>query len=344
MLAETATSDVPILPWQADQWQALRRQVDAGKLAHAVLISGVSGIGKLQFALAAKDFLLCERPTEFACGVCKSCTLLRAQTHADFITLQPEEEGKAIRVDQVRQLSQFVAQTAQRNGRKVVLLNPADALNINAANALLKSLEEPSADTHFLLLCAVPKRLPATIRSRCQMLTLTPPTPKLALAWLSELLGDTADAQRRLRLMRNRPCAALQANAEHLQIQQAVGAGVLAVAQSRTALPAVAEQWSKLPLPLLLECLANYLADAARLALAPDAEAEIDTDERNALLSIAHNIPVATLFKVYATVQNMLKKLHHGSNPNKLLAVEGILLELRTQRQHSLQIGESSIM
>ena len=327
MLNDTSMSASPILPWQTDQWQVLRRQIDAGKLAHAILIAGVTGIGKLQFALAVRDFLLCERPAEFACGECKSCILLRAQTHADFVTLQPEEEGKAIRVDQVRQLSQFVAQTAQRNGRKIVLLNPADALNMNAANALLKSLEEPSADTHFLLLCAVPKRLPATIRSRCQTLNMTAPAPPIALAWLTEQLGDSADAQRRLRLMRNRPCAALQADDEHVQTQQAVSTGVLAIAQARTALPSVADQWSKLPLQLVLECLANYLADATRLTLAPNANADIDNDEREALTRVGQLIPLATLFKVYASAQTMLKKLHHGSNPNKQLALEGILLK-----------------
>ncbi len=330
MLGDTATNAVPILPWQVDQWRAMRRQVDAGKFAHAVLIAGLSGIGKLQFALAVRDYLLCERPAEFACGECKSCTLLRAHTHADFVTLQPEEEGKAIRVDQVRQLSQFVAQTAQRNGCKVVLLNPADALNMNAANALLKSLEEPSADTHFLLLCAVPKRLPATIRSRCQVLNMTPPAPSTALAWLTEQLGDSADAQRRLRLMRNRPCAALLADDEHLRAQQAISAGVSAIAQTRTALPAIAEQWSKLPLQLVVECLTNYLADATRLALAASANDEIDKDEREALACVGQHVPLAKLFKVYASAQNMLKQLHHGSNPNKQLALEGLLLEFHT--------------
>lgn len=327
MLENATKCAVPILPWQNDQWQALRRQIDAGTLAHALLFSGVAGIGKLQFALAVRDFLLCERPAEFACGECKSCILLRAQTHADFVTLQPEEEGKAIRVDQVRELAQFVSQTAQRNGRKIVLLNPADALNMNAANALLKSLEEPSADTHFLLLCAEPKRLPATVRSRCQMLSLVAPAPELALTWLSEKLGDHAAAQRRLRLMRNRPCLALQVSDEQLKAQQAVCAGVLAVAQSHTAMPTIAEQWSKLPLQSVLDCLANFLADATRLAFAPDTGDQLDDDERESLDWVSQNIPPATLFSVYTTAQNMLQKLHHGSNPNKQLALEGILLK-----------------
>lgn len=330
MLENAAKNVVPILPWQKHQWQTLRRQIDGGTFTHALLINGLKGIGKLQFALALRDFLLCERPAEFACGECKSCVLLRAQTHADFITLQPEEEGKAIRVDQVRELAQFVSQTAQRNGRKIVLLNPADALNMNAANALLKSLEEPTADTHFLLLCAEPKRLPATVRSRCQMLSLVAPAPELAVSWLSEQLGDHAAAQRRLRLMRNRPCLALQVNDDELQAQAAVYAGVLAVAQSHTAMPTVAEQWSKLPLRSVLECLANLLVDAARLAFAPNMRGQLDADERASLDWVSQHIPLATLFAVYTSTQTMLKKLHHGSNPNKQLAIEGILLEFHT--------------
>ncbi|MGI9284074.1 MAG: DNA polymerase III subunit delta' [Pseudomonadales bacterium] len=336
MLDDPAASLAQILPWQAGQWQKLRSQIDAGKFAHALLIAGVPGIGKLQFALAARNYLLCEQPSQFACGECRSCTLLSAQTHADFVTLQPEEPGKVIRVDQVRELSQFVAQTAQRSGRKVVLLTPADALNINAANALLKSLEEPTPDTYFLLLCAVPRRLPATIRSRCQTLTLATPAPDIALAWLTEQLDDGAAARRRLQLMRGRPCAALVADDEHMQIQQAVCSGVQAVAQSRAAMPAVVEQWSKLPLQLLLERLANYLADSTRFALAAQTGAEIDSDERQAYARISQQVPVERLFAVYAAAQDVLKRLHHGGNPNKQLALEALLIEFHTSSSSRL--------
>lgn len=336
MLEEQAASVRSVLPWQVSQWKNLRAQIDAGKFAHALLIAGVPGIGKLQFALAARSYLLCEQPAEFACGACRACTLLAAQTHADFITLQPEEPGKAIRVDQVRELSQFVAQTAQRSGRKVVLLNPADALNINAANALLKSLEEPSADTYFLLLCAAPKRLPATIRSRCQTLALATPSPEAALAWLTQQLGDGADAQRRLRLMQGRPCAALLADEAHMQTQHAVCSGVLAVAQSRAAMPAIVQQWSAWPLQLVLECLANYLADSIRFMLAGELSGAIDADERDEHARIGQQVSMARLFAVYASTQDMLKKLHHGANPNKQLALEAVLIEFHTAQQERL--------
>ncbi len=330
-MADEQTSDgAQVLPWQAAQWQALRAQIDAGKFVHALLLAGAAGIGKLQFALATRNYLLCDQPAEFACGACRACTLLAAQTHADFVTLQPEEPGKVIRVDQVRALSQFVVQTAQRGGRKVVLLNPADALNINAANALLKSLEEPSADTHFLLLCVAPKRLPATVRSRCQTLALAIPAPDAALAWLTEQLGDGAEAQRRLRIMRGRPCAALLADEAHMQAHQAVCAGVQAIAQSRTAMPALVQQWSAWPLPLLLECLANYLADSIRCAVAGGSGGEIDAGENKAYMCISQQVSIERLFAVYAATQDMLKKLHQGGNPNKQLVLEALLLEFHT--------------
>ena len=138
-----------VLPWQVDLWRQLAGRAQH---AHAYLLHGPAGIGKRLLAEQLMALLLCQRPVEArACGECKACQLLAAQTHPDHYVLEPEEVDKAIRVDQVRDLVGFVTQTAQLGGRKVILLEPAEAMNLNAANALLKSLEEPSGDTVLLL-------------------------------------------------------------------------------------------------------------------------------------------------------------------------------------------------
>lgn len=157
-----------IYPWQQALWSQLGGRAQH---AHAYLLYGPAGIGKRALAEHWAAQLLCQRPAAAgACGECKACQLLAAGTHPDYFVLEPEEAEKPIRVDQVRDLVGFVVQTAQLGGRKVVLLEPAEAMNVNAANALLKSLEEPSGDTVLLLIshqpaaCCRPSRAAACSR------------------------------------------------------------------------------------------------------------------------------------------------------------------------------------
>lgn len=152
-------------PWQDALWQQLAGRTQH---AHAYLLHGPAGIGKRALAERLMARLLCQQPAGLdACGQCKSCYLLAAGTHPDNYILEPEEADKAIKVDQVRDLVSFVVQTAQLAGRKVVLVEPTESMNINAANALLKSLEEPSGQTVLLLISHQPSRLLPTVKSRC---------------------------------------------------------------------------------------------------------------------------------------------------------------------------------
>ena len=140
------------LPWQLEAWARLGQQVDEDRLPHALLVTGPAGIGKEHFARSVSARLLCGSPVSgTACGNCKSCTLLSAGSHPDLLDVQCEEGSRVIKIDQVRELIDFAGKTPAIGGRKVVLLGPAEAMNINAANALLKCLEEPSASTTLLL-------------------------------------------------------------------------------------------------------------------------------------------------------------------------------------------------
>lgn len=188
--------------WHEEAFKALAQR--ATRLPHALLFKGAAGIGKRAFAHAVAQGLLCEAPSAplVACGLCEGCHWMKNAAHPDFRLVQPEaaaasEESDAtesrdkkkkqdISVAQVRALADFINISAHRNGSKVVLIEPAEAMNVNAANALLKSLEEPPPDTYFFLVSDQPHRLPATIRSRCQQLALRPPTPREAEHWLRE--------------------------------------------------------------------------------------------------------------------------------------------------------------
>lgn len=181
-------------PWQEPLWQQLASRP---RHAHAYLLHGPAGIGKRDLAERLMARLLCQQPAGLeACGQCKACHLLAAGTHPDVFVLEPEEADKAIKVDQVRELVSFVVQTAQLGGRKVVLLEPVEAMNLNSANALLKSLEEPSGDTVLLLVSHQPSRLLPTVKSRCVQQVCPLPSLQQSLAWLAQALPEVSDEQR----------------------------------------------------------------------------------------------------------------------------------------------------
>lgn len=188
------------LPWHAEHWSRLqaRRQRDA--LPHALLLSGAAGLGKRAFAQRFMQGLLClETADGEPCGHCRSCLLVIAGTHPDVIPLTfglrrdgtPRTE---IVVDQIRQLSARLAMSSQFGGWQVATIDPADAMNAAAANALLKTLEEPAAQTMLILLADAPWRLPQTIRSRCQRIDFHLPAASDASAWLQAQGVDKPDA------------------------------------------------------------------------------------------------------------------------------------------------------
>lgn len=148
-------------------WDALQSAAQGGRLGHAILLHGEGGWHKLQLAQALAAALLCQRGQFPACGECHSCRLLAVGNHPDFVHVAPVESSQ-IRVDQIRELSAQMALRPQLSPRQIALIEPAERMNAAAANALLKTLEEPAADTHLLLVSARRGALPATIRSRCQ--------------------------------------------------------------------------------------------------------------------------------------------------------------------------------
>ncbi|HQW81689.1 MAG TPA: DNA polymerase III subunit delta' [Pseudomonadota bacterium] len=178
-------------PWLLPVWDTLRMRIDAQRFPHALLLTGAIGLGKRELAAALVARLLCTTPRSdgFACDLCRGCRLRTAGTHPDrvTVTLEPRDDGKLrteVIIDQIRALGERFASRPSFGGWQVVAIDPADRMNVSAANALLKTLEEPSANTALILVADDPARLPATIRSRCQRIELRPPDPATARAWL----------------------------------------------------------------------------------------------------------------------------------------------------------------
>ena len=175
------------LPWQAQFWSLFNRRINEQRMPHALMINALDGIGAEALSRAMAYRLLCQNVEEGKpCGECKACQLITAGTHPDLFEIEPEEPGKPIKIDQIRKLCVNVAKTAQQGGWKVVVIAPAEAMNIAASNALLKSLEEPEANTLMILVSHRLSRVPTTVRSRCQIESLLPPSHEMALGWLSD--------------------------------------------------------------------------------------------------------------------------------------------------------------
>jgi len=188
-----------IYPWQEEDWARL---LDiAQRPAHALLFKGGCGTGKLDLAINFAQSLLCQAPDKegFSCGKCVSCHWFEQGSHPDFRFLQPEilsvegestESGKKpskqISVGQIRSLDDFFGMSAHQGGRRIVVIHPAESMNTNAANALLKSLEEPPSGLLFILVTHKPQQLLPTILSRCLAVALKAPDIKSATRWLAE--------------------------------------------------------------------------------------------------------------------------------------------------------------
>ncbi|WP_239952451.1 DNA polymerase III subunit delta' [Pantoea sp. Z09] len=199
-------------PWLNQPYRHIISQHQAGRAHHALLIQAIDGMGDDALVWGVSRWLMCQQRDGLkSCGLCHGCQLMQAQTHPDWYRLEAEKGKSTLGIDAVRQVTEKLYHFAQQGGAKVVWLPDAAQLSESAANALLKTLEEPPANSWFFLSSREPSRLLATLRSRCMALSLTPPDEAQSLQWLSRQMSqDEAALQAALRLSAGAPAAALQ--------------------------------------------------------------------------------------------------------------------------------------
>lgn len=331
-MSETTTSLSTLtapLPWQTVQWAHLMRLRAERRLPHAILLRGPTGTGKALLAAGLGQTLLCASPDAngVACGACKPCHLVLAGTHPDWQTIEPEEGARQIKVDQIRELVEFATKKAQMDGYRVVVIRPAEAMNINAANALLKSLEEPGADTVMILVSHQSSGLPATIRSRCQSLDMPMPNFAESLAWLGSQGVPEEQSQRLLAVAGGAPITAFGLRNDSWPGERdTLCKEYLAVLEGKAEVSQVASRWSKLPIAEVVRCLLAWHIDLHRI-LANTPEHVLNRDLIAVLQAMATRLRLSPeLEAFYPYLQQALYKATGTANPNPQLLLEAILI------------------
>jgi len=321
-------------PWQTQTWDALISRHRNGNLPHAILLSGISGLGKSLFARALAEALLCESPQANgqACGQCRSCQQMLADGHPDFKPIEPEEGKKQIGVDQCRRLSSFLALTSHYGRYRVVVVQPADSMNESSANSLLKTLEEPPAGGVLILISNRPESLLPTIRSRCQQIVFSPPPHDMADAWLSAHLPSADNKDLLLALSSNAPLRALAlAEDDKLQLRTSMLEDLLAMSSNEDAdVMAIAKRWSEQELVDVLHWLQSWFQDMLRLKTSDTPPLLANPDIQERLHQLAGTINWESLYAHMDRLTEMKRKLNGSLNPQLLM--EDFLLSWTSSR------------
>ena len=314
-----------ILPWHTKQWEIFQASLLNNKMAHAYLLIGVPGLGKSEFAINMARFLLCK--TENSCEQCQSCLLFKSQTHPDYKFITPEAESKVIKISQIRELNEFVVQTSQIAKYKVICILPAEAMNKAAANALLKTLEEPARNTIIILVSGQASKLPATVRSRCQLIKFNLPPENLSLSWLSQKL-PTDQTPVLLKLAYGAPLKALEiyqsvefaSRAKWFNDWQEWQSGKLSFSNFVSG-------WQQQPLEVLLNNLLSWLIDLLQLQITCNKQFVINIDFIDSLSQLSRELDTKALVKYIGYLQEKNNLLQGQISINPQLLLEEVLIK-----------------
>ena len=317
-----------IYAWHESAWQQIAACGD--NIPNAWLISGRRGIGKTAFARHLSSVLLCENPPQpfESCGVCASCRLNEQGSHPDFYELTPkkDEEDNAkkllqIKIEEVREVIKNIHLTPLRGHRRVILIHPAEAMNVQAANALLKVLEEPSETVVFILVSHSKDRLLPTIKSRCRHFSLPMPSKQVAVNYLQQ--QKIPNAHNMLAFHGGSPLFEFDAELDDLR-QQLLA--VLSVPRMVAILDfAALFDRKKQPLSLFLEWLNKWLVDLIAVTHGDNEEVVFYPQYALKLSELAEKLDFSDIFALYDKTIRLVPYGQHTLNVK--LMVESLLID-----------------
>lgn len=311
----------PPYPWLADLCDAAHAALARERLGHAILVHGSAGLGSREMGRWLAALVLCDTRDSRPCGKCASCVLLGAGNHPDFYWVERERDGekeaKQLKVEQIRELAAALTLKSYRGGYKAAVIAAADAMNANAANALLKTLEEPAPRTLLVLCSARPSRLAATIVSRCQRLEIARPARESALEWLGAKKASPVWPEILLHAA-GEPLRAVELEASGFaELDQEMRGAVDRLQRGGLDIPGTAERWSRNALERRLAWLDVWLTRTIRAAFAGESPLPSSPGPRN----------IRALYGLLDRVR--VSRLELDTSLNMQLATEVLLLNAR---------------
>jgi len=324
-------SSTETYPWHDRLWLMLAPQID--RLPHALLLHGRPGLGKQSFAFRLAQVFLCTNAQGgAACGECRGCQWFTAGTHPDLIFITQMEETKSITIDQIRELGDFLSLKPHTAKHKVVIISPAEAMNLNAANSLLKLLEEPPPGSILLLVTSHPAHLPVTIRSRCSHLRFTPPDRQVGLHWMRTRHSGVASLENLLEMAGGSPLLAeslvrdgfVQSRAALLQDMESLYFG-------HEDPVTCAARWKRLGMKPCLNWLYGFVADLIKVEMGAPASSLTNPTVMSNTTHQNYKYKISVLYNLIDTIHEYQR---HISGPlDELMVLEDVLISWARMRR-----------
>jgi len=311
-------------PWHDALWATLARQFE--RLPHALLLYGRPGLGKHAFALQLAQALLCAAPRDgIGCGHCHGCRLFAAGTHPDLALIGLVEDAKSVTIDQIRALGDFLSLRPHTATRKVVVISPAEAMNLNAANALLKLLEEPPLGSILLLVSSHPARLPATIRSRCSRVFFKVPAPSEGSSWLRSHASGATKPENLLALAGGAPLLAnAMAQGGFAENRAQLLQDVTTLSSGREDPVTCAARWKSLGTGICLGWFYSFVADLIKRRIAGEDVELINPEANRFIAESKRSFEISELYNFIDVIGQYYRQL--GGPLDELLILEDILI------------------
>ncbi len=308
--------------------EVLQRSLRTGKVAHSYLFEGIPGCGRRKSALALIQAIFCTAVAGDACGVCQSCRKVAGGSHADIHFISPLPDKRDISIEQLREMQRTLSLRPYEAPRKVCIIEPAERMSVNAANSLLKTLEEPPGDALIILLTENAGMLLPTIRSRCQLIRFAPLSPEHVMTLLEQNGMDTETAallapmsggsMQRAQELDNEALAARQ-EAVVSRLSQMDINRITTVFDASEALSGNREETLE-----LLDLLISFYRDAVHLA-AGSTEI-VNRSSRTSIESIAKRVPLPRTMELLESICQTRRDVQRNANPK--LALDHLFMNI----------------
>ena len=317
-------------PWHENNWKYFIQARTSDHLPHALLLVGEEGIGKHILAERMARSLLCMDPIDFeACGKCQSCKTYESGANPDYTKIELAEDKQQISVDQIRKLSEFLIYSRSFNTHRVAIINPIERMNNNAANSLLKSLEEPANNSVIILVASHLGKILPTIKSRCQLITVVSPSKNQALNWFKENHANIDQAELRLDIAAFKPLKALTITDDDISARSSFLEDLNSIVSDSLSVVATAKKWEKTDLESMLNWQITWVQKLIREAecgsKTEDSISNHDTDKLNQIQqSLFTQIKPDKRWQLYQQLIKQKQYIH--TSVNTLMFIENMLL------------------